>query len=407
MDDKPTLKRSLSLPLLTLYGLGTTLGAGIYVLIGKVAGVAGMHAALAFLVAGALAAFSAFSFAELGSRFPRSAGEAVYVHEGLGSRYLAAGTGLLVVLAGIVSSATIANGFVGYLENFFDTPDALTITLFILALGVIAAFGILESVTFATVLTLIEMAGLLLIIWVARDGFATLPARADELVPALDAAAWLGVFAGGVLAFYAFIGFEDMVNVAEEVKSATRTLPRAIVLTLILTLVLYLAVALAAVFALPIEELAESDAPLSLVYTRATGGSAEVITVISLVAVMNGALIQIIMGARVLYGLSAMGWLPAPLSTVNRRTRTPLFATALVTGCVLAFALALPLVRLAQTTSLITLIIFAVVNVALARIKLKTGVGKAPFTVPLWVPLAGAVVSVGFAALQVAIWLGE
>jgi amino acid transporter len=407
MDDKPTLKRSLSLPLLTLYGLGTTLGAGIYVLIGKVAGVAGMHAALAFLVAGALAAFSAFSFAELGSRFPRSAGEAVYVHEGLGSRYLAAGTGLLVVLAGIVSSATIANGFVGYLENFFDTPDALTITLFVLALGVIAAFGILESVTFATVLTLIEMAGLLLIIWVARDGFATLPARADELVPALDAAAWLGVFAGGVLAFYAFIGFEDMVNVAEEVKSATRTLPRAIVLTLILTLVLYLAVALAAVFALPIEELAESDAPLSLVYTRATGGSAEVITVISLVAVMNGALIQIIMGARVLYGLSAMGWLPAPLSTVNRRTRTPLFATALVTGCVLAFALALPLVRLAQTTSLITLIIFAVVNVALARIKLKTGVGKAPFTVPLWVPLAGAVVSVGFAALQVAIWLGE
>ena len=407
MDDRPTLKRSLSLPLLTLYGLGTTLGAGIYVLIGKVAGVAGMHTALAFMLAGVLAAFSAFSFAELGSRYPRSAGEAVYVHEGLGSRYLAAGMGLLVVLAGIVSSATIANGFVGYLENFFETPDALTITLFVLVLGAIAAFGILESVTFATVLTLIEMGGLLLVIWVARDGFATLPARAGELVPALDAAAWLGVFSGGVLAFYAFIGFEDMVNVAEEVKSATYTLPRAIILTLVVTLALYLAVALAAVLALPISELAESDAPLSLVYTRATGGSASVITLISLVAVMNGALIQIIMGARVLYGLSAMGWLPARLSTVNRRTRTPLFATALVTGCVLAFALALPLVRLAQTTSLITLIIFAVVNIALARIKLKSGVTEAPFNVPLWVPLAGAMVSAGFAALQLAIWLGE
>jgi len=247
---------------------------------------------------------------------------------------------------------------------------------------------------------------LIFIVWVARDGFTTLPERGEELLPSFDAAVWLGIFSGGVLAFYAFIGFEDMVNVAEEVREPKRTLPRAIILTLVVTLVLYLAVTLAAVLALPIDELAESDAPLSLIYTRTTGGSASIITLISLVAVMNGALIQIIMGARVLYGLSRMGWLPATLGTVHPRTRTPLFATLAVTASVLAFALTLPLVLLAQTTSLITLTIFTTVNVALVRIKLKGDVSsEAAFTVPLWVPLAGTVVSAAFAALQISIWV--
>jgi amino acid transporter len=402
----PQLKRGLSLPLLTLYGLGTTLGAGIYVLIGEVAGVAGMLAPISFIVASLLAAASAFSFAELSARYPQSAGEAIYVYNGLGSRGLALAVGLLVILAGTVSSAAIVNGFVGYLHEFVDVPGWLAITLLVLAFGAIAAWGIVESVTAAALFTLLEMAGLALVIWVARDSFADLPTRGAELIPAWGAAAPIAILSGAVLAFYAFIGFEDMVNVAEEVKQVSRNLPRAIILTLVVTTVFYLALSLAAVLTVPPDELQASKAPLALVYERSTGGAATIITLIGLVAIVNGALIQIVMGSRVLYGLANRGWLPARLGRVNRRTKTPLFATALVTGSVLIFALWLPLVTLAQATSLVALIIFALVNLALFRVKLRHEPAPAgAMQTPFWLPPVGFVFSAGFAAYQAAAFI--
>ena len=175
MTDQHSLKRSLNLPLLTLYGLGTTIGAGIYVLVGKVAGSAGPHAPIAFLIAGALVAFTAFSFAELSSRLPRSAGEAVYVHEGFGSQRLALVVALLVILAGLISCATISRGFVGYLQELMDLPGWLGIVLFIVVLAAIAAWGITESVALAGLITLIEAAGLIFVVWSGRESLTTLP----------------------------------------------------------------------------------------------------------------------------------------------------------------------------------------------------------------------------------------
>jgi amino acid transporter len=396
MTDRPALKRSLSLPLITLYGLGTTVGAGVYVLTGKVAMSAGLFAPISFLVASFLAASSAVAFAELASRFPKSAGEAVYVFEGLHYRTLSILVGLMVVFAGIVSSATIANGFVGYFHEFVDSPEGLTIAVLVLVLGLIAAWGITESVLLAALITLLEIGGLALVIWVGHDALADLPARLPELLPPFETLSWMGILTGSVLAFYAFIGFEDMVNVAEEVKDAPRTMPRAILLTLLVTTLLYLGVALVSVLVLPLDELATSEAPLAAVYGRATGSSATVISVISLFAVLNGALIQIIMAARVLYGLSAQGWLPAGLGRIHPWTRTPLLATGAVAGAVLVFALLLPLVTLAQATSLITLSIFALVNLSLFRIKRRDPRPPGVTVFPLWVPLVGFLVSVGF-----------
>lgn len=399
--DHPALKRRLNLPLLIFYGLGTTIGAGIFVLVGKVAGHAGMAAPASFLVASLLAGFTAFSFAELVARYPRSAGEALYVREGFRSHRMALIVGLMVATSGIVSSATIMNGSVGYVQEFIALPRAVGIALLLGLLAALALWGIGESVTAAAVFTIMEIGGLLLVVWVARGSLADLPLRGPELVPPLEAAAWAGVVAGAMLAFYAFLGFEDLVNVAEEAKDVTRTMPAAIILTLVITILLYVAVATVSVLTVPPAELAASDAPLALVYERASGGPATAVTGIAIFAVLNGALIQIIMASRVIYGLADQGELPRRLAYVNARTRTPVAATLLVTGIILVLALLVPLERLAEATSTIVLIVFALVNLALLAIKRRGTPAPAGVRVwPSWVPAAGFVASAGFLVLR-------
>jgi APA family basic amino acid/polyamine antiporter len=388
-EPKVQLRRALSLPLITFYGLGTILGAGIYVLVGKVAGAAGMYAPLAFLLASAVAAFTAFTYAELVARHPFSAAEAVYIQEGLKRRELTILVGLLIVFSGMVSSATIASGFVGYLRVFVDLPDTLVIVLVVLALGVLAAWGILESVTAAAVATVIEIAGLVLIIAVSWESFAALPDRLPELLPPLDGTVWWGIALGSFLAFYAFIGFEDMVNVAEEVKDPERNMPRAIIIALVGSTILYLLVVTAAVLALPIATLSESEAPLALMFENATGSPPVLIAVISLFAVVNGALIQMIMSSRMLFGMGRAGWLPRVLAQVSGRTRTPLLATAVVTVGVMVFALWLPLVTLAQLTSFAILLVFVLVNLSLIAIKRNQPPPPGIRVYPIWVPYGG------------------
>ncbi|MET0103977.1 MAG: APC family permease [Sedimenticola sp.] len=396
MNDRPTLRRSLNLPMITLYGLGTTIGAGIYALTGKVAGTAGMLAPWAFLLASVMAAFTALSFAEMSSRFPRSAGEAVYVREGLGLPLLSTLVGLLVVLAATVASATLATAFVGYLGAFTALPEWLTILLFVLVLGVVAALGINESVLTAAFITLVEIGGLLLVIWVAREGFATLPGRVPELFTVDGFQAWHGLLAASLLAFYAFLGFEDMVNVAEEVKRVERMLPLAIIITLVVTTLLYMLVSLAAILTVPLEQLGESEAPLALVYELNTGQDSTLVGVVALFAIINGALVQVILASRVLYGLTNLGSIPGGLAYIHPRTRTPLVATALVTLLVVVLALWLPLVELATATSVITLVVFSLVNLSLLRLKGQPAPAGV-WTVPRWVPLIGFVVSASFA----------
>ncbi|MBT3627319.1 MAG: amino acid permease, partial [Rhodospirillaceae bacterium] len=174
-DSPATLKRSLSLPMLVLYGLGTTIGAGIYALIGEVAGVAGMASPFSFLIAALIAGFTAFSFAELSARFPRSAGEAHYVQQATGLSALSTTIGLMVVFAGAVSSAAISNAFVGYLHEFFDLPRAAAIVAIVLAIGLLAAWGIAQSVIVAGILTVVEIGGLALVIWAGGDNLVDLP----------------------------------------------------------------------------------------------------------------------------------------------------------------------------------------------------------------------------------------
>jgi APA family basic amino acid/polyamine antiporter len=397
----PALKRNLSLPLITAYGLGTIIGAGIYVLIGQVAGKAAMYAPVAFALAGLIAGFTAFSYAELSARYPLSAGEARYAEEAFHRPWLSALVGASVVLIGIVSSATLANGFVGYLRLFIQLPDWAASSLLLAGLGMLAAWGISESVWAAAVVTLLELLGLLMVLVLAGGSLAELPHRWHELIPPAHIDPWVGIFLGAFLAFYAFIGFEDMVNVAEEVKRPERNLPLAIMLALSIASVLYILVALTAVLAVSPDVLSRSDAPLALVIEQGGKASPVSIGLISLLAVTNGALIQIIMASRVLYGMARQGIAPGTLGRVSARTRTPVFATVVVTLTAVGFALWLPLVRLAQITSFITLLVFALMNLALWRIKRRVPHPPTITRYPLWVPAIGFALCIGLVILQI------
>lgn len=399
----PELRRRLSLPLLCLYGIGVTIGAGIYVLVGKVSIGTGMHAPLSFLIAAVLAAFTAFSYAELGSRLPRSAGEAMFVQTAFRKPVLATAIGLLVMTTGIISSGAIVIGFVGYLQEIITLPPTPVIIGVVALLALIAAWGIGESVALAAVVTVVEVGGLLLII---GTGMIELPVVMSALPKVVDVSGWSewpAIVSGAVLAFFAFVGFEDIVNVAEEAKDPVRTVPRATIITLVVSSSLYFLVALVAVATVPLDQLGESDAPLALVFETTTGRSADIIILIAVFAVLNGVMIQIIMSSRILYGIAREGWIPNVFAYVHPVTRTPVVATAAVAIVVMLLALTLPIVRLAALTSYLVLIVFTFVNLALIRIKLRDPMPASGdhMTVGLWVPVTGAVASLGILIFDV------
>ena len=400
MSEPVKLKRSVTLPMVTLYGLGTIIGAGIFVLIGEVAGIAGIYAPLAFLVASIIAGFTAFSYAELASRFPKSAGEAIYLEEVFHRHTLSTATGLAVAAIGIISAATITTGAVGYIRIFIDLPPWLIILLLVTALALLAAWGISESVGVAAFTTVVTLIGLLIVVAVNSDALATLPQRLPELMPATSAV-WGAIVFGGFVAFYAFIGFEDMINIAEEVKEPSRNMPLAIVLALAVTTVLYLLVSLVAVLSHDPALLAASDAPLAALIGEERHTVKLIIGIISILAIADGILIQIIKTSRILYGMSSQRLIPPLFAAVHRRTRTPLVATATVAALVLLLALSLPLLTLAQSTSFITLTVFAAVNFTLWRLKMKGGAGRAEvIDLPAWVPALGGLLCVIFILMQ-------
>lgn len=295
----PKLRRRLSLPMLSLYGIGVTVGAGIYVLVGKVAIGTGIHAPLSFLVAAILAGFTALSYAELGARLPQSAGEAIFVQTAFRKPALATAIGLLVMITGIVSSGAIVIGFVGYLQEVVDLPSNLVIIAVVGLLALIAAWGIGESVALAAVVTVVEVGGLLLIIGAGMIEPSVVMSTLPEILNPAGWSEWSAIISGAVLAFFAFVGFEDIVNVAEEAKDPVRTVPRAIIITLVVSSSLYFLVALVAVAVVPLDQLGESDAPLALVFETTTGRSAAVISLIAVFAVLNGVMIQLIMSSRI------------------------------------------------------------------------------------------------------------
>jgi amino acid transporter len=386
------LRRSLSLWQVVLYGLGVTIGAGIYVLVGVAAGKSGAHAPLAFVAAAVLLSFTAASLAELATRMPVSASEAAYVDAGFSRKWLTLSVGLIVVGTAAISAATVSVGAAGYVAVFVNIPAPLLIVAIVIAMGLIASLTTAQSVTLAGLMTLVEIGGLLAVltagVWQPPILLAALP----TVLPGFSIDAWTGVIGTSLLAVFAFIGFEHVVNIAEEVRNPSKVLPRAIFLTLGITTALYAAVVFVAIAAVAPAELALSNAPLALAYERLTGHPLGVMSAIAIIATLNGIVVHMIMISRVLYGLSRAGDLHANLGRLNTRTQTPVRATMLAVVVILALALIFPIEQLARYTAQGTLAIFVMINAALIQIKRREITPpKDIFLTPSWMPYAGLI----------------
>lgn len=398
------LKRTMGLGSLTFYGSGTILGAGIFVVIGEVLGEAGTLAPIAYLLAGFVAVTTALSFAEMGARIPEAGGPVAYVEQAFGEGWLDQAVGWMLIVANLVSAATIVTGFVNYLGSFVVVPGWAATTGLVVAIVAVAIVGMKQSAWFMTITTLIGMATLLFILWVTREDLLAAPARMMEAGNP-GAAGATGILAGAFLAIYSFIGFGDMVQTTEEVKDVETNLPRAMILSLALVFAFYLAISMALVGGDNMERIAGANAPLVEAVT-AKGWPGLPVAIASLFVIVNGSLAQIVASSRLMMDMARDGKssMPQRLEKVGERTHTPWLATLACGAVVLTLALLVPLKSLASGTSLAILFVFAMVNATLWKLKR----GEQPGNVPdMWriVPIAGFILCCLTMAGQVALWI--
>ncbi|MBT3585625.1 MAG: amino acid permease [Halobacteriovoraceae bacterium] len=380
------LKKHITLIPLILYGVGTILGAGIYVIISEVANASGSQFPLSFVIASIVAIFAGLSYAELSSRFPKSAGEVVYVKQAFDNKFLNTLVGYAVALTGMVTSATILKGFHGYLNVFVSSPGWLSISVMILLLALVAIKGIKESVLVISLITLIEISGLFLVIYFGSAHIDKLP----ELIQKWKEIGFnSSIFIGAFIAFFAYVGFEDMVNTAEEVIDAPNVLPKAITWAIVISTVIYFMVSLICSLALPLEVLKTSNAPLVLVIEQNSNLSPKIMGVIALVSIVNGALVQLIMVSRMFYGMAKIEVAPKVFSKISSRTNTPIVATIFTASIIWLFAILFPIGNLAKATSLIIICVFILICLSLIKIKLDKNSPKPSFQVSIIIPIIG------------------
>ncbi|MBW3538656.1 MAG: amino acid permease [Planctomycetes bacterium] len=409
-NEGPALHRHLGFIALTFYGVGDILGAGIYALVGEVAGAAGTWSWLSFLVAMCVAALSGLTYAEFARRYPRSAGAALFCHVAFRRRWLPLLVGWLVFCSGVVSMSAVSHAFARHVAELLPlVPHQAAVAVFLLIATAFSFWGIQQSSLANIVCTSIEASGLLLVIvagtiFLAGNDPAAAPAAqvAGAAAAPGNAAAGFGALAvlnGAALAFFAFIGFEDMVNVAEEVRDPEKNYPKAILTALVIAAGLYVAVTLVATAVVPPAELAATGAPLVEVVRRAAPQvPSRLFALVALFAVANTGLLNAVMASRLLYGMSRQHLLPAWLGAVHPIRRTPHRAVLAVLAVACALAFSGTLAALAQTTSLLLLTVFTTVNAALLTLRLREGRPPEGFSVPLPVPIAGIAACLGLMA---------
>lgn len=392
MDNKPQtgLIRALGLGALIIYGVGDILGAGIYAVIGKIAGHAGSLTWLSFAIAMGIVFLTALTYSELGSRLPKSGGVSIYVQEAFGLQWLSIFAGLLLFSATILSMSTLSQAFVGYLKSLgFNLPDWVGVSVFMCLLLVINLRGIKQSSIANIISTLVEVSGLLIVL---ACGFLYLSTSSHEtsVAPPEQMPGLSDILQGAALAFFAFTGFEDLANIAEEIKNPEKNIPRAILGALSTAGLLYLGVSWVATAIVPGEVLSQSNSPLLEVVSKSYPAMPQsLFTIIAIFAISNTTLLNYITASRLLYGMSRSDLLPGFLQRVHKTFHTPYIAILLIFPLVLGLALTGTLKDLASSTSAVVLLVFSLSSVALIKIKLserKKGMKENVFHIPLFVP---------------------
>jgi len=381
------LKKELSLFDATVYGVGIILGAGIYALIGQAASIAGTALWLSFVVGALVSSFTGLSYAELSTMFPKAAAEYFYVRSAFGSRFPAFLLGWIIVFTEIVAAATVALGFAGYFEALFafsfgGLSRALIIILIALALIAILSYvnfrGIRESARLNILFTAIEVTGLILIILLAFNFYGKV--NYFETPKGLS-----GIFSAAILVFFAYLGFEDIANLAEETKNPKRDLPRAFILAIIITTILYVLTSIATVSLADWKKLGEVGNPLAFAASHSfLGENAKLlISFIALFATANTVLILLIVASRMMYGMAKDRSLPEKLATVHEKTHTPWLAVIVAMIFSMIFVFLGDIALVASITSLGAFIAFAAVNLSLIWLRHTMPRAERAFRVPL------------------------
>jgi basic amino acid/polyamine antiporter, APA family len=391
------LNRVISQKMLLVFVVGDVLGAGIYALVGTVAAETGGAIWTAFTFALVLAIFTAFAYAELVTKYPHAGGAAVYVHGAFRQPFFTFMVAFTVMASGITSAATLSRAFAGdYFSEFLDVPVIPVALAFIVVVALINFRGISESVKLNMGLTAIEVTGLAIIIFigvVALFGGDGEPGRNFEF--ASDSSVPLVILGGAALSFYALIGFEDSVNVAEETRNPARAFPRALFGGLLIAGFIYFLVTFTASMVVPTGDLEGSDGPLlEVVRQGPVDVPTKLFSGIALLAVMNGALINMIMASRLIYGMARQGIVPRPLATVHPRRLTPYIAIVFTTALAMALIVLGDLSDLAATTVTLLLLVFIAVNISVLVLR-RDHVAHEHFVTPSWIPVVGIVVCLG------------
>ena len=375
------LKRSLGLLELSLYGIGIILGAGIYVLIGVGAGVAGNAIWISFIIAAIIAAFTGLSYAELSSMYPKEAAEYNYTKNAFNRRRLSFIIGWLMVAASIIAAVTVAFGFAGYFTHIFGGSITITAAVLMIILSVINYIGIKESSRFNIISTIIETAGLIIVIAVGIIFFSSSGITVD-LFETPNNAGLPSIIAATALIFFAYLGFEDIVNVSEETKNARKIVPKALVISIIISTILYILVSLSAVNILGWQGLAGSNAPLTSAVSSVIPNSDFVFSLIALFATANTALILLIVGSRILYGMSCDNTLPSHFCVVGSRG-TPYYSVLIIGLAALGIALVGNIQTVAAMTDMSLFIVYLAVNASLIALRYRRPNARREFRTPV------------------------
>ena len=404
------LKRAVGTPLLFAFIVGDTLGAGIYTLVGTMAADVGGAIWLPLLIALVVAMLTAATYAELITKYPHAGGAARYVDRAFGIPYLSFIVGFLMMASGITTAAALANAFAGdYLTALIDVPAAPAAVAFIIVLTLINLRGVRESLTANLIASIIEVSGLIIVIFVAGVVFTSgngEPSRLLEFAP--DTSPLEGAFAASIVAFFSFLGFEAAANMAEEVRKPSKSYPRALFGAIGTAGLVYLLIAIGAVIVVPPADLAESTGPLlDVVAASGVGIPPWLFSLIALIAIANGALLFMVMASRVGYGLAEAELLPRAFSRVLPGRRTPWVSIVVIAGLTIILTLTGNVASLAETTVLLLLLVFLSANVSVLVLK-KDKVDHDHFSAPRFVPVLAIIASIVLLTQQTGpIWLGS
>jgi APA family basic amino acid/polyamine antiporter len=381
---EPSLRREAGLFQVVTYGVGNIVGAGIYVLVGGAAGLAGGLLWLAFLAGAVIALFSGLSYAELSSMYPKAASEYIYVGRAYGNRLLSFLTEWIMLITELVAAAAVSIGFAGYFSSIFPVPELPVAFALLIVLTMVAVGGAGGSFRLNTVLSMVAIGGLLIVIGAGLDRFGTVSYNYSPN-------GLSGVLGATVLVFFAFIGFDNMSNISEETKKPEKTVPRGLMIAVAITTILYGLVGLAVVSLVSWQELSTSAAPLAYAVSVDLGPIAYgVLSTIALLTTLNTVLVLLIVSSRIIYGMGREGALPRALGRLSKRTSTPVVASIIALLVALSF---LPLGSIdvvAKVTSFGSLLTFTLVNLSLLHLRRVAPHIHRPFRAPLavkWVSI--------------------